>query len=257
MLSDVSSSFLSLCVLLCTSVVSPVSLLSEPCLIALAISIPAAPARTRSRWIFIALRNVLRVCSRKFFWVGLPLADFGLARDLTTNYLTTYQFPCNVTHMQPTRSERQTLMSLLGDSYDHNSGGSYHMLARHVKGSRRITGVNRLTSPARLKSHHYNPIHGMHAELHLIVQAARTTHSLFGGTLYIAGVRRNQPLPTRPSHLPPPTTRSITNTAPCKHCLALLKETGIRHVVYFRNGVPTKTSLQNLLAPTQPPRVRA
>jgi len=112
------------------------------------------------------------------------------------------------------------------DSKDHSSGGSYNMLARWIKGSRVITGKNRLDRPACTMNDDYPDICGVHAELDLFYRLPPVK----GGTLYIAGSRAK-------------TGVKMPNTSPCIYCHTIIRETNVRYIVYYNAGIPTKMPL--------------
>jgi deoxycytidylate deaminase len=130
----------------------------------------------------------------------------------------------------PSISEYGILENLCRSASDHNSGGSYDMLAMWVKGSKWIQGRNRLDRPAYTIDPSYPEVCGVHAELDLWHKA----DSLNGGTVYIAGRRNNS-------------GTIMTNTRPCIYCSAILIETGVRYAVFYVDGEPRKMRVSNLL----------
>lgn len=116
-------------------------------------------------------------------------------------------------------------------AHDHSSGGTYDMVALWVKGSRQLTGLNRLDRPAITISEHYPNICGMHAELELY---RRFPTSLRGGTLYVAGKLSN-------------TSSPMSSTMPCKYCTPLMHSCGVRNFVFFLNQTVIKCTPEQLI----------
>lgn len=115
------------------------------------------------------------------------------------------------------------LEKLSQDSAEHSSGGSYNMLARWIKGSRVVTGKNRLDRPASTMNDDYPDICGVHAELDLFYRLP----PIKGGTLYIAGSRAK-------------TGAKMPNTSPCIYCHTIIRETNVRYIVYYNEGKAIK-----------------
>lgn len=128
----------------------------------------------------------------------------------------------------PSDSEIATLLKVQWDSQFHESGGSYNMIARWVKASHVVIGRNNLYRPANTIDVAYPDICGVHAELDLF----NKKKSLRGGIVYIAGRRYNG------SEMP--------NTMPCRYCSAILGASGVRHIVFFSEGIPMKVSTNDL-----------
>jgi|688.fasta_scaffold552230_1 hypothetical protein len=125
-----------------------------------------------------------------------------------------------------TSSDVSILEKLTEESSSHSSGGSYNMLARWFKGSRAITGKNRLDRPASTMNDDYPDVCGVHAELDLFYRLP----NIKGGTIYIAGTRAK-------------TGAIMPNTMPCIYCHTILNETNIRYLVYYENGEPIKRQI--------------
>ncbi len=125
-------------------------------------------------------------------------------------------------YLNTSDSEISFLDKLANDSLLHTSGGSYNMLARWKKGSRVVTGRNRLDRPASTMDGSYPDVCGIHAELDLHYRA-----TLKGGTVFVAGTKSS--------------SRSIMgNSGPCIYCAALLRESGVRAVVFYCDGEAVK-----------------
>ena len=99
------------------------------------------------------------------------------------------------------------------------------MLARWVKGSRSAIGKNRLNRPAATVTDVYPDICGIHAELNLFHNS-----SFRGGTVYIAGAKQRS-------------GTTMLNTHPCEYCMAIMIAAGVRSVVFYKEGIPSKIRL--------------
>lgn len=110
------------------------------------------------------------------------------------------------------KSDVRYLMRLL--KYDHDSGGSYHMLAGTRRGH--VVGKNDVNKAA---PQGWNQFCGRHAEIHLLAQM-----DVKNQTIYIAG-RKKSGVP-------------LTTSKPCKPCMKELRAAGARKVVYFMSGEP-------------------
>lgn len=128
----------------------------------------------------------------------------------------------------PTDSEVDTLLRLGFDAMDHDSGGSYNVLAKWQKGAHVVIGKNKLKRSANTLSDEYPSICGVHAELDLFSNAK----TLKGGTVYVAGARASGSY--------------MSTTKPCIYCSAILKASKVRHVVYWQNDEPTKVSTNDI-----------
>lgn len=116
-----------------------------------------------------------------------------------------------------TNDDLRKYWTLVGTTRSHCSGGSYSMIAMWSKGSRVAVGKNRLDRLAHTLDNGYPEISGVHAELDLW---RLNTDGLRGGTVYIAGTLSG-------------TKSAMTNTRPCKYCVPILMQLGVRHVVFF------------------------
>lgn len=101
---------------------------------------------------------------------------------------------------------------------DHSSGGSYDMAAMWCKGSRAVTGVNRLHRKASTITGGYPEVCGQHAELNLWANGIHR-----GGVVYVAGRLAGS-------------GARMMSTVPCVYCAALLTQSGVRRIVCFVLG---------------------
>lgn len=96
---------------------------------------------------------------------------------------------------------------------EHNSGGSFHVLAGTRQG---VVGKNYITKPA---PSHFPDTCGRHAEIHLLKRT-----DLKRETVYVVG--RNA------------SGNVMRTTRPCEYCMSELVEAGVRRLVYFKDGKP-------------------
>ena len=122
---------------------------------------------------------------------------------------------------RPTGNDQSILSKVAEESSYHVSGGNYNMLARWYKGSKVETGKNRLNRPASTLNVEYPDICGVHAELDLFFKS-----NLKGGTVYIAGTRKNG--------------SKMNNTCPCIYCMTILRQAGIRSIVFYKESQASK-----------------
>lgn len=125
--------------------------------------------------------------------------------------------------------EAEMLHDLSIISRVHESGGSYNMVAMYMKNSHREYGYNRLNRMANTVSDIYPDIFGMHAELDLYRKIGKKV----GGTVFIAGTRQSG--------------SKMLNSRPCCYCATILDLAGIRWVIYYDDGIPTKTRVSELI----------
>jgi len=130
-----------------------------------------------------------------------------------------------------TNDDLRKYWTLVGTTRSHCSGGSYSMIAMWSKGSRVAVGKNRLDRLAHTLDNGYPEISGVHAELDLW---RLNTDGLRGGTVYIAGTLSG-------------TKSAMTNTRPCKYCVPILMQLGIRHVVFSLDSEVTKCRVTDLV----------
>lgn len=130
-----------------------------------------------------------------------------------------------------TNRDIQNLTKAIDLALDHNSGGSYNMIALWVKGSNVVVGNNILKRPAYPQNDTYPEICGFHAELDLYKKMGNTMR---GGTVYVGGRKARS-------------NSIMINTKPCIYCANLLHETNTNWVVYIYNNQFTKTRIENLI----------
>lgn len=133
--------------------------------------------------------------------------------------------------MELTNRDWFHMTKTLDEVTDHNSGSSYNMLARYVKGQKLHTGRNNLYKPARNVAGHYPDICGTHAELDLWRICGKM---LSGGTLYVAGRRAKN-------------NSIMGTTKPCEYCSTLLYQTRLNWVVFLDDGKFVKTKPKELI----------
>lgn len=104
------------------------------------------------------------------------------------------------------------------------------MVAAWGKGSHVILGKNKLSKLASSEWDGYPEPLGVHAELDLYLKMGR---KMKGGTIYIAGNKR-------------PSRKPLPNTAPCIYCMELIMTTQTKWIVYFKEGIPTKSHISDL-----------
>lgn len=119
---------------------------------------------------------------------------------------------------------------------DHDSGGSYSMVAVLARPKPVEVGYNALDNPAWLKHDSYPELMGMHAELALFTRA--NTNDMDGATVAINGVVSSSRNP-------------MNNTLPCVYCGAILTACGVRWVLCILEQHIVKLQPAELFEPTQ------
>lgn len=146
-----------------------------------------------------------------------------------SRYVHRSKIPENTLYL--TNDDLRKYWTLVATTRNHNSGGSYSMIAMWSKGSRIAVGKNRLDRLANTLDNGYPEISGVHAELDLW---RLNTGGLKGGTVYIAGTLSG-------------TKSAMTNTRPCRYCVPILAQLGVRHVVFMLNSEVTKCRVTDLV----------
>lgn len=124
----------------------------------------------------------------------------------------------------PYKQDLQWLSNAGKLAITHESGGRYKMSALVVKGSGiKMAGKNFYHKAGKTKDPEYDNL-GVHAELHALFQNIGG-ENLRGYTIYISGY----------------TDKGLmNNTKPCKFCMNLIRNTGIRKIVFLEGGKPRK-----------------
>lgn len=136
-----------------------------------------------------------------------------------------------------TRFEASLINQAVEGAMDHQSGGSYNMVALWGWRSMRKAGFNDLHRSALTISDTYPPICGVHAELDLwrVAKGRRGSAGggLAGGTVAVVGFR------ARSGAL-------MLNTKPCDYCAALLSQCQVKNVLFALDGEFRKVGVDAL-----------
>ncbi len=125
-------------------------------------------------------------------------------------------------HFEPSLRDEKLYTRTLELAADHDSSGSYSMVAAFYNPKLIAVGYNDLTNPALLKNNSYPYGCGMHAELDLWSTLA---DGFSGGVVVVAGVNTKS-------------RNEMANTIPCWYCAEILAR--VRWIICAQNSKVVK-----------------